>query len=193
MPRPYTKTRRAEKEAATRERIVDAALDLHEKLGPNRTTISMIAERAGVQRHTVYSHFPDERSLLMACSGLHLERAPPPSPEAWATINDPEARLRAALSALYGWFAENEGVTATVLRDAQTNAVLAEVSGMRFGDAFGAISLSLADGLDGEGQAALALALSFYTWRSLVRESKLSLPQAVQLMVRTILTSSIQL
>jgi AcrR family transcriptional regulator len=187
MPRPYTKTRRAEKEAATRERIVDAALDLHGKLGPNRTTISMIAERAGVQRHTVYSHFPDERTLLMACSGLHLERAPLPSPEAWATINDPEARLRAALSALYGWFAENEGVTATVLRDAQTNTVLAEISGMRFGAAFGAIIQSLADGLDGEGQAALALALSFYTWRSLVRESKLSLPQAVQLMVRTIL------
>ena len=78
-------------------------------------------------------------------------------------------------------------MTATVLRDAQTNTVLAEISGMRFGAAFDAIIQSLADGLDGEGQAALALALSFYTWRSLVRESKLSLPQAVQLMVRTIL------
>jgi AcrR family transcriptional regulator len=69
MARTYTLKRRAEQQAETRQRIVEAAVDLH-SVGPAFTTISMIAERAGVQRHTVYAHFPDERSLYLACSGL---------------------------------------------------------------------------------------------------------------------------
>ena len=81
MTRTYTLRRRAEQQAETRRRIVEAAVDLHGSVGPASTTFSMIAERAGVQRHTLYAHFPDERSLLLACSGLAHERDPLPDPE----------------------------------------------------------------------------------------------------------------
>ena len=78
MTRIYNLKRRAEQQAETRRRIVEAAVDLHSTVGPALTTISMVAERAGVQRHTLYAHFPDERSLFLACSGLAQERDPLP-------------------------------------------------------------------------------------------------------------------
>ena len=93
MTRTYTLKRRAEQQAETRQRIVEAAVDLHGSVGPAPTTLSMVAERAGVQRHTLYAHFPDERSLAMACSGLVHERDPLPDAAAWRAIAD---RTRAA-------------------------------------------------------------------------------------------------
>src|SRR4051812_42725253 len=98
MSRIYTLRRRADQQAETRRRIVEAAVDLHGSVGPARTTFSMIAEQAGVQRHTLYAHFPDERSLLAACSGLVAERDPLPQPEPWRAIADPRRRLREGLS-----------------------------------------------------------------------------------------------
>src|SRR4249919_3805832 len=94
MTRTYTLGRRAEQQAETRRRIVEAAVDLHGSVGPAFTTISMVAERAGVQRHTLYAHFPDERSLLLACSGLAYERDPPPDAQAWRAIEERRERLR---------------------------------------------------------------------------------------------------
>jgi len=185
--RTYTKTRRAEQEAETRRRIVEAALGLHTEVGPAQTTISMIAERAGVQRHTVYAHFSDERALLMACSGLHMEREPPPSPGAWAGVNDPATRLRQALGALYGWYERNEAITAAVLRDAERHELLREISELRLGTALAAIASSLAGGLGAQGKAALALAMSFHTWRTLVREAGLTPTAAVEMMAEAVL------
>lgn len=189
MARNYTKSKRAEHEAGTRQRIVEAALALHGEIGPAQTTVSMIAERAGVQRHTVYAHLPDERSILMACSGLHAEREPVPTPAAWETVNDPTVRLNKALTALYGWFARNEAITAAVLRDAEHHALLREVSALRFGTAFGAIAASVSAGLGAKGKAALALALSFHTWRTLTREAGMKPAAAVELMTRTVLAA----
>lgn len=186
MTRSYTKGKRAEQEAETRQRIVSAALELHGEVGPNATTISMIAERAGVQRHTVYAHLPDERTTFMACSGLHLERAPLPSPDGWAALDDPEARLRAALAALYGWFERNERLLALVFRDVETNDTLREVSELRFGPAIGAIYQSLTAGGATNGGPALTLALSFHTWRTLARGSGLDTAGAVDLMAGTV-------
>ena len=102
MPRTYTLRKRAESQAETRRRIVEAAVELHGSIGPARATLSMIAERAGVQRHTLYAHFPDERSLFMACSELHLERVPPPDAAPWRSIEDRQERLRVGLAAIYG-------------------------------------------------------------------------------------------
>ena len=186
MTRSYTKGKRAEHEAETRQRIVEAALALHGEIGPNGTTISLIAERAGVQRHTVYAHLPDERSTLMACSGMHMERAPLPSPDGWSGLDEPEARLRAGLSALYGWFERNEQLLALVFRDAETNDTLREVSELRFGGPLGAIYQSLATGLPPGAAPALTLALSFHTWRTLGRNAGLDTSKAVDLMVRTV-------
>ncbi|HEV2515082.1 MAG TPA: helix-turn-helix domain-containing protein [Devosia sp.] len=187
MNRSYTKGKRAEREAETRQRIVEAALALHGEVGPNRTTISMIAERAGVQRHTVYAHLPDERAVFMACSGLFDEREPMPSAERWTGLNDPEARLRTALLGLYAWFDRNAEVTGHVLRDAEHNSTLREVSDLRFGVPLGTMFAALADGLTERQRAALALAMSYYTWRTLMRQAELPLEAAVELMVGSVL------
>src|SRR4051812_7605970 len=120
MTRTYTKKRRAEQQAETRQRIVEAAVALHGTIGPARTTVSMVAERAGVQRHTFYAHFPDERSLQLACSGLAFERDPLPDAEPWRTVEDPGERLRVGLRAIYDWYARNADLTACVLRDAES-------------------------------------------------------------------------
>src|SRR3954447_21464718 len=103
MTRPDTMRRRAERQAETRRRIVAAAVELHGTVGPALTNTSMVAERAGVQRHTLYAHFPDERSLYLACSGLAAERDPLPDPEPWRAIADRGERLGAGLPAGSHW------------------------------------------------------------------------------------------
>src|SRR5262245_28498389 len=104
MARKYELKKRAERQQQTRLRIADAALALHSEAGPARTPISAIAERAGVQRHTVYSHFPDDRSLYLACSGRFAEREPPPDIDALRAITDPQERLRRGLTELYAYY-----------------------------------------------------------------------------------------
>src|SRR5215203_1262346 len=121
MARTYTLKRRAEQQAETRQRIVEAAVELHSSVGPARTTFSMVAVRAGVQRHTLYSHFPDERSLLMACSGLHQELDPPPEAAPWLTISDRAERIRTALGHIYAWYERNAALLSAVLRDSEQN------------------------------------------------------------------------
>src|SRR5437868_9831541 len=123
MPRSYTLKRRAEQQADTRRRIVEAAIDLHGSVGPALTTFSMVAERAGVQRHTLYAHFPDERSLFLACSGHAYERDPFPDAETWRPIGDRGERLRTGLASIYEWYERNAELTACVLRDAEYHAL----------------------------------------------------------------------
>jgi AcrR family transcriptional regulator len=128
MARTYTLKRRAEQQAETRQRIVEAAVDLHGTVGPALTTFSMVAEHAGVQRHTLYAHFPDERSLLLACSGLAHERDPAPDAEPWRAIEDRRERLRVGLLAIYGWYERNAQLIACVSRDAEHHPLVREIS-----------------------------------------------------------------
>jgi AcrR family transcriptional regulator len=178
--------RRAESQAATRRRIVEAAVELHGSVGPARTTISMVAERAGVQRHTLYAHFPDERSLFLACSGLALERDPLPDAYAWRVILDRHERLRIGLRALYGWYERNASLVACVLRDAEYHQPTREISEIRWGPCMTACRAVLGAGLASKQRAALQLALSFFTWRTLVHESGLKQAAAVETMVRAV-------
>ena len=186
MARTYTKAKRAEKEAETRLRIVEATVDLHREVGPARTTIKMIAERAGVQRHTVYAHFPDEMDLHMACSGHHMEQNPLPSPDEWAAVNDPQVRLEKALGALYGWYARHAQLMASILRDAEIHPPTRQVTDLRAGPGMSAIAGSVAGDIGERGKAALALAMSFHTWRTLVEEAGLDTPAAAGLMATAV-------
>jgi len=123
--RRYTKQRRARQEAETRQRIVDAAVALHGVVGPRHTTISAIAQRAGVQRLTVYRHFPDQDALFRACTSHWLEDNPPPDPDGWATVADPAERTRAALGALYRYYRGTATMWRLTYRD------LAEVTALQ--------------------------------------------------------------
>jgi AcrR family transcriptional regulator len=187
MARSYTLKRRAEQQAETRRRIVEAAVDLHGTLGPAHTSLSMVAERAGVQRNTLYAHFPDERSLAMACSGLHFERHPAPEAEPWASLNDPAVRLRTGLAAIWGWYAETAELTGCVLRDAEHHELTREIVMLRLGATAAAWREVLGAGFSQRQLALLHLALSFPTWRALVQEAGLDPAAAVETMTAAIL------
>jgi len=186
MTRTYTLKRRAQSQAETRRRIVEAAVDLHSTVGPALTTISMVAERAGVQRHTLYAHFPDERSLLTACSGLHSERDPLPDAAPWRSIEDWRERLRTGLLALYDWYERNAELAAHVLRDAEYRPLISEIAAQWMGPHMATYGEVLGADLSTRQRAVLRLALSFFTWRTLVRESGLEPGGAVEAMVHAV-------
>ena len=123
--RPYKMHKRALEKERTRQRIVQATVELHGSVGPKYTTISAVAERAGVQRLTVYRHFPDEFALFSACSSHWLSQNPPPNAVAWQHITDPATRTRAALVALYKYYRRTASMLTLVFRDA------AEVEALR--------------------------------------------------------------
>lgn len=186
MARNYTLKRRAEGQAETRRRIVEAAVDLHSTVGPAATTISMIAERAGVQRHTLYKHFPDERAMLMACSGHSLEQDPMPDAASWRAIGDPAERLRVALGAIYAFYERNESLLASVMRDAEHHALVQEIVAMRYGPVIRSYHDALGAGLNPKQRAMLTLALSFHSWRTLAREAGQKPKDVVAAMVKAV-------
>ncbi len=174
--RPYRLGKRAEQREETRRRIVEAAVELHSTLGPARTTIAQIADRAGVQRHTYYAHFPEERELFLACSGLSLERDPLPDPETWQSLPPGRDRLRRGLAELYGWYGRNAQMAACVLRDSEHHALAREMADLRFAPALAAAAQVLGEGLDGRGLTLLGLALDFACWRVLAGSNGASEP-----------------
>lgn len=186
MSRPYTLKKRAEQQAETRRRIVEAAVDLHTRIGPAATTFSMVAEKAGVQRHTLYAHFPDERGLLMACSGHVQEQDPPPDAAVWRAVKGRRGRLTAGLAAIYRWYGGHAQLLACVLRDAEHHPLVRDISRLRYGPVVAAWHEALGAGLNAKQRAMLHLALSFFTWRALVEESGLKAAAAVDAMVQAI-------
>ena len=188
----YELKKRAERQEETRLRIARATLELHEILGPALTTRSAIAERAGVTRPTVYSHFPDELSLGRACSSLDLAENPPPDPGLWEEISDPEQRLRVALAELYAYFRRRERLLANVLRDAEreweAKPYVREIMEPMAGH-WERMKATLAAGWKlGEDYpqplpGAIGLALDFETWHTMVSKQGLSDEQALDLMV----------
>ncbi|HEU5489979.1 MAG TPA: helix-turn-helix domain-containing protein [Gaiellaceae bacterium] len=183
MTRNYELKRRAERQAETRRRIVDATVDLHTSVGPARTTISAIAEQAGVERHTVYAHFPDESTLFQACSAHWRELHPLPDSSSWAGIADPARRLRAALQTVYAWYELVEDDLANFSRDAGVHELTTELVGQRE-RAIGSLGAELAHGWPRRKsvQAAIGHALDFESWRSLTRRQGLTRRQAVDAM-----------
>lgn len=171
--RKYELKKRAEGVEETRRRITEATSELHREVGPAATQISEIARRAGVQRRTVYNHFPDETSLFAACSAHWRARHPAPDPSGWLEIDNPHARLRRALRELYGWYRETEAMTANVLRDAELLPSLRQVVEQGLGAYLAAVRTLLAGCLEvGVGRrrhvdAAVAVVVDFHVWRAL--------------------------
>jgi AcrR family transcriptional regulator len=185
----YNLKARAERQQQTRQRIVETAVELHKTHGPAQTTITDIAKRAGVERQTVYNHFPDELSLLKACSAHNRTLNPPPDPESWRLIADPESRLRRALAEVYAYYRRNEKMQANVTRDAQANPNVRKVFEARvkhqerMRDALAA-GWKQADGQrDKQLYGALWVALEFQTWRALVRQQGFEDGEVIELMV----------
>lgn len=184
----YELKQRAERQQETRRRIVEAAVELHSTLGPSRTTVKAIAERAGVTRPTVYAHFPDERALFAACSGHVRATVPLPDPTPWRSIPDPYARLEAALRDLYGYYERLERLLENVERDASLVPIVAETSTYLFEYLEETRDLLLEawpnrGGVRARLRPAVGHALEFGTWRSLVRREGCSVDEAVRLMV----------
>jgi AcrR family transcriptional regulator len=188
MTRKYDMKRRAKRQQETRRRIIDAAVELHETVGMARTTISAIAEKAGVERLTVYRHFPDERALLTACSRHWSAANPPPDPASWTQIGDPEERLKRALAEVYAYYRRTEPMLGNVVRDSQVHPITREMAEPFF-EHFERMRYVLATGWGVKNErlalllAVLGHALDFQTWRSLVRQQDLSEEQAIEVMI----------
>jgi AcrR family transcriptional regulator len=157
MRRPYEQRKRAEQAEGTRRRIVEATVALHEEVGPVRTTIAAIAERAGVTRPTVYAQFPDDLALFSACSAHWRELHPRPELVG--------VGLEEALRLLYAWYADNERMLFNIERDARVLPTLGEVLG-RAWQGLDAAAAELG-GASPEAVAAVRLALDFFTWSRL--------------------------
>lgn len=189
--RPYRMKRRAQLEEATRRRITESAVELHGTLGPSRTSISAVAERAGVRRSTVYRHFPDEPALFAACSAHWAAANPVPDLERWAAIEDPDERLRSSLEELYAYYRRTQGMLDNLLRDESTVPSVKRLFG-GFRDYLTAAGDILMAGRRARGrgrqrsQAAIGHAVAFTTWRSLASEQDLDDRQAADLMCRLV-------
>ena len=186
--RTYELKRRAERQEETRRRIVAAAVELHTTLGPFRTTVQAIAEKAGVTRPTVYAHFPDARSLFEACSGHVRATVPPPDPTRWDSISDASERLETALRELYGYYERLEPLLENVQRDAALMPLVAEMNAYRARHLDEIRGLLLQawptrGGARARLRRAIGHALEFHTWQSLVRRQGCATDEAVQLMV----------
>lgn len=186
--RKYRQKKRAEDTARTRRKITEAAVDLHGTIGPARTTTSAVADRAGVQRHTVYRHFPTDADLFRACSGHFFEINPWPDPRPWRKISDPKRRLETALAELYAYYERTEPMFSNVLRDADLveplrptlvpmQAILAETNDV----------LMVGWGARGRRKnvlsAAINHAIDFHTWRSLTDGTKVTRAEAIELAI----------
>jgi AcrR family transcriptional regulator len=184
MTRRYELKQRAQRQADTRRRIVEATVALHSERGLVATQITDIAQRAGVDRVTVYRHFPDLGSLFKACAAHYYNAHPPPDPTGWAAIADPEARLRHGLQEVYGYWAQNAATVAHILRDAQVLGHLG-VGRRLLGLQRDATQVLTSGWSPADQQPALAatirVAVDFHTWQRLVTEQGLSQQAAVEL------------
>src|SRR6185295_19689026 len=186
--RKYQQKRRAEQQAETRQRIVEAMVGLHREVGPARTTVSAIAERAGVERLTVYRHFPDETAMFEACTAHYATEVPGPRSAAWAGIEEPAERLRAALLAFYDYYGRAEEMLVQAARDLPRLPALAAAL-TPWEEFVGRVREELLEGWGARGPvrerlaAAMGHGLRFETWRSLARTEGLEDAEAADLMV----------
>jgi AcrR family transcriptional regulator len=190
--RGYTLRARQDSMSGTRERITQATVRLHERVGPRETTVSAIAEEAGVTRLTVYRHFPNEEALVTACSAHWGAQHPRPDPSTWSKIGDPVTRLRTALAETYAWMRTAAPMMTKIYRDLDTMPSF--VAHSLAADEQARVAV-LAAGFPARGRktqrlaGAIAHALSVSTWESLCVNASLDDHDAVDLMVGAVLAA----
>jgi AcrR family transcriptional regulator len=184
--RQYRLRKRAAEMDETRRRITEAAVELHGTVGPARTTMSGVAERAGVERHTVYRHFPTEAELFGACSAHYLGANPPPDPGPWRAIADPHERLASALNDIYAFYERTEPMFTNVFRDVDLVEALQPSVALVQGY-LSQVTELLASGFRVRDErsclveAAIGHALNFHVWRSLAAGTCVTRADAVRL------------
>jgi AcrR family transcriptional regulator len=189
MTRTYQLKQRAQQQEKTRQRIVEATVHLHETLGPARTTISAVAEQAGVERLTVYRHFPDEETLFTACTSHYMAAHPLPDPSAWIHSADPETRLRVALTETYAYYQRTERMLSRGLADLPGMPVMQRIMEPYFAY-WEQVRDGLAEGWGTQGRsherlrAVLTHLLDFRTWYAFVRQQHLADNELVALAVQ---------
>jgi AcrR family transcriptional regulator len=188
MARKYQLKQRAARQNETRQRIIDAAVELHTTIGVAHTTLSAVAARAGVERLTLYRHFPTEHELFVACANHYLVTHPLPDPTPWALVADPLVRLRRALAEVYAYYHITEESWVHIPHDGQAHPDLAEFVAP-YVERWGKMQAALGVGWEAPQEksklleAALGHALDFQTWYSLVRQQELADEQAIELLV----------
>lgn len=191
MPRPYRLRRRAERMAETRRRIAHAAVELHASVGPRATTIAAIARGAGVERRTVYQHFPDEPALFRACVSHGIALWPLPEPSRWRSVRDRQRRLRLALDEVYAYYERTEPMWTNVTRDFPLLPALVEANAAVFARWAQMRRVLVAGrGLRGRRrhlvEALVGHFLAFQTWRSLARDEGLARPEVIEIAAKAI-------
>ena len=185
-------SRRTEQIGGTRQRIVEAAVALHGSVGPARTTIAGIAEKAGVTRLTVYRHFADDEALFAACSAHWLSHQHLPDPAEWSRESQPLERLRAGLSDLYRFYRDGEAMLTRIYADLaelpRAHRKVLESRNEHFRD----VLLEPFPEADTNGRlrATVSHGVSFWTWRSLCHDNGLSNDDAVEIMCTLIATTA---
>lgn len=169
--RPYKMSERAKSQEETRQKIVEATMQLHEEIGPRNTSIRAIADRAGVQRLTVYRHFPDETAVFQACTAHWLSLNPPPDPAVWAEIPDPLERVRTAVGAFFDYYSRTRKMWTVSFRDvAEVPALqqpMADVAGFLAGIADGLLAAFGKDCNRDHLEPTIRHILHFLTWQDL--------------------------
>ena len=185
--RPYRLQRRAESQRQTRLRLTESAVTLHGTVGPSLTTMSAVAQHAGVRRSTLYRHFSDEAALFDACTAHWASENPLPDLGAWLVIDNADKRLGVALGELYTFYERTERMLENMVRDEQTMPLVAERFAAVHAYVDAAQDTLMADrklrgGAKRRTRAAIGHAISFSTWKSLVREQHISATEAIALM-----------
>lgn len=192
VKRRYRQSARSRQAAATRQRIVEAAVELHSTVGPARTSLSGIARRAGVSRPTLYAHFPEEADLLQACTMHWMAQDPPPDPEAWASIDDPHERLVTAITEIYSHYSRNEQMLENVFRDMYQVDLMRSFNAPLVERSFVQMTEVLSSAFDDapsravRREAMAAVAIRFETWKVLTGEGGLNSEDAARLMADTV-------
>lgn len=121
VPRNYDSSVRAERAVENRQRLLAAAHDLFLQQGWTGTTMSQVAEAAGLARPTLYLHFETKLALLIACIDTSLSDVPVRDRADYLAMGTGPTRTRVAVAAR--WLREAYERSASIQRVLDNAAV----------------------------------------------------------------------